>query len=40
MLAAIQLGTLPALALGMLADRWGRRSLLLATIVELHRLPC
>jgi putative MFS transporter len=33
MLAAIRLGTLPALALGMLADRWGRRSLLLATIV-------
>ncbi len=33
MLAVIRLGMLPALALGVLADRHGRRSLLLATIV-------
>jgi putative MFS transporter len=33
LLAVIRLGMLPALALGVLADRWGRRSLLLATIV-------
>ncbi len=33
MLAVIRLGMLPALALGILADRWGRRSLLLVTIV-------
>lgn len=33
MLAVIRLGMLPALGLGMLADRFGRRSLLLATIV-------
>lgn len=33
MLALVRLGMLPALALGMLADRFGRRSLLLATIV-------
>lgn len=33
MLAIIRLGMLPALALGILADRYGRRRLLLATIV-------
>jgi putative MFS transporter len=33
MLAVIRLGMLPALALGVLADRYGRRRLLLATIV-------
>jgi len=33
MLAVIRLGTLPALGLGVLADRHGRRALLLATIV-------
>ncbi len=33
MLAVIRLGSLPALALGVLADRYGRRRLLLATIV-------
>jgi putative MFS transporter len=32
-LAVIRVGMLPALAFGVLADRWGRRSLLLATIV-------
>lgn len=33
MLAIIRLGMLPALAIGVLADRYGRRRLLLATIV-------
>ena len=33
MLAVIRLGMLPALAIGVLADRWGRRRLLLGTIV-------
>lgn len=33
MLAVIRLGMLPALAIGVLADRWGRRWLLLTTIV-------
>ena len=33
LLAVIRLGMLPALALGVLADRYGRRRLLLATIV-------
>ncbi len=33
LLAVIRLGMLPALGLGVLADRWGRRALLLATIV-------
>lgn len=33
MLAVIRLGMLPALAIGVLADRYGRRALLLATIV-------
>lgn len=33
MLAVIRLGMIPALAIGVLADRYGRRRLLLATIV-------
>jgi putative MFS transporter len=33
MLAIIRLGMLPALAIGVLADRYGRRRLLLATII-------
>jgi predicted MFS family arabinose efflux permease len=33
LVAAARLGVLPALLLGLIADRWGRRRLLVATVI-------